>query len=163
MAERYRIEVSKDSQVFSAGHFITYAGDLCERLHGHNYRFVIEVDGALDANAYVVDFLFIRDQAAAIAQMLDHRMLLPSTNAHIMVSPDGEGVDVRFREKHWRFPLEDCVLLPIPNTTTELLARWIGQEMLARLRAAKLPTPRRLAVRLDENFGQWAAWEWTEE
>jgi 6-pyruvoyltetrahydropterin/6-carboxytetrahydropterin synthase len=40
-AERYTVRVSKDYLVFCAGHFITYDGDHCERLHGHNYRVAV--------------------------------------------------------------------------------------------------------------------------
>ena len=38
MAEHYKVRVTKDHLVFCAGHFISYEGDKCERLHGHNYR-----------------------------------------------------------------------------------------------------------------------------
>ena len=34
MSERYQVRVSKDYLVFCAGHFISYDGDKCERLHG---------------------------------------------------------------------------------------------------------------------------------
>lgn len=161
MNERYRIEVTKDYLVFSAGHFITLADDLCERLHGHNYRFAVEIDGPLDDNAYVVDFIFVRDAALEIARSLDHFMLLPTQSTLIHVEAFADAVEARFRDKVWRFPREDCVLLPLRNTTTELLARWIGKQMLGRLNAAGCRNLTRLAIRLEENFGQWATWEAT--
>lgn len=161
MAERYRVEVTKDHLVFSAGHFITFNGNQCERLHGHNYRFAVEIDGPLDENDYVVDFIFVRDAATKIAGLLDHHMLLPTESKLIQTTVvDGE-VDVRFQNKRWLFPAEDCVLLPIANTTTELLARWIGQAMQQAFAEGGLPLPRRIAIRLEENFGQWAIWEST--
>ena len=43
---RYKVRVTKDSLVFSSGHFITFNGDHCERIHGHNYRVAVEVEGA---------------------------------------------------------------------------------------------------------------------
>src|SRR5947209_10469558 len=43
MAERFHVRVTKDHLVFCSGHFISYEGDKCERLHGHNYRTAIEV------------------------------------------------------------------------------------------------------------------------
>jgi len=48
VAETYRVCVTKDYLVFSAGHFITFEGNICERLHGHNYRVQAEVFGQLD-------------------------------------------------------------------------------------------------------------------
>src|SRR5262245_59721378 len=43
--ERYKVRVTKDHLVFCCGHFISYEGSLCERLHGHNYRAAVEVEG----------------------------------------------------------------------------------------------------------------------
>ncbi|MEZ5948126.1 MAG: 6-carboxytetrahydropterin synthase [Planctomycetaceae bacterium] len=37
-APSYRVRVTKDHLVFSAAHFITFNGTICERLHGHNWR-----------------------------------------------------------------------------------------------------------------------------
>lgn len=159
MGERFRVEVEKDQLVFAAGHFITYDGDRCERLHGHNYRLSVMVEGPLDENGYVIDFLFLRDAAARIAASLDHRMLLPTQSRLIAVAVGERSVDVRFADKEWRFPREDCILAPVENTTTELLARWIGQRLLEEFDAAGVARPGRIAVRLDENFGQWATWE----
>ena len=39
----YKVHVTKDYLVFSSGHFITYCGDQCERIHGHNYRVAVAV------------------------------------------------------------------------------------------------------------------------
>ena len=44
----FRVRVEKDYTVFSAGHFITYEGHLCEALHGHNYRVAAGFEGPLD-------------------------------------------------------------------------------------------------------------------
>ena len=55
------VRITKDYLVFSAAHFITYAGDICERLHGHNYRVQAELEGPLDENQYVIDFIVLRD------------------------------------------------------------------------------------------------------
>ena len=44
-AERFTVRVAKDYLVFCCGHFITYNGDDCERLHGHNYRAAVQVEG----------------------------------------------------------------------------------------------------------------------
>ncbi|MGC8644564.1 MAG: 6-pyruvoyl trahydropterin synthase family protein, partial [Isosphaeraceae bacterium] len=44
-SSRFKVRVTKDYLVFSSGHFITYEGDSCERLHGHNYRTAVEVEG----------------------------------------------------------------------------------------------------------------------
>ena len=36
-AGSYRVEISKESFVFWRRICITFGGDICERIHGHNY------------------------------------------------------------------------------------------------------------------------------
>jgi 6-pyruvoyltetrahydropterin/6-carboxytetrahydropterin synthase len=159
MDERYRVRVTKDYLVFSAAHFITYAGKECERLHGHNYRVAVDIDGPLDENAYVIDFIALRDLTRRIVERLDHHVLLPTESRHIHVSAADNQVTARFAERTWSFPAEDCVLLPVANTTAELLGRWIGTELLAALTVAGQTSIPRLRVHVEENFGQWATCE----
>src|SRR5918912_1284814 len=106
-AERYTVRVSKDNLVFCAAHFITYDGDHCERLHGHNYRVAVEADGDLDANHYVFDFIALKRHTQAITDTLDHRMLLPTESPLIRVEAQGASVHVRYGDRAWMFPRED--------------------------------------------------------
>src|SRR5437868_4670422 len=85
MSETYHVRVEKDYLVFSAAHFITFDGSVCERLHGHNYRVAAEVEGPLDENHYVIDFLALRDAVRSIVADLDHFMLLPTGHPTIQV------------------------------------------------------------------------------
>ena len=156
MAERFQVRVTKDYFVFSAAHFITYGNNICERLHGHNYRVAAQVQGPLEQNHYVVDFIALRDALHQICLELDHHMLLPTGHPTIHVDVGEREVEVTFEDRRWVFPRGDCVVLPIPNTTTELLAQYIGE----RLRALDLiPTHHQLRVEVDENYGQWGIWE----
>ena len=159
MSERFRVRVTKDYLVFCSGHFISYEGDKCERLHGHNYRAAVEVEGTLDENHYVFDFIALKNRTKAIIDELDHRMMLPTGNPHILVEPGPRGIHVRYREREWLFPTEDCVLLPIENTTSELLARYLGCRLLDDLRTHHHFEPHLLRVEVEECFGQSATWE----
>lgn len=159
MNEQYTVRLQKEQLVFSAAHFITFAGDICERLHGHNYGVVAEVTGPLDDNQYVVDFIALRDGLLSIVQQLDHHVLLPLHHPLIAVREEGEQVHVDFRdEKHWVFPREDCRLLPMANTTAERLAQYIGLQLLEQFADTPLT---RLKIGVDENHGQWGFWETT--
>jgi 6-pyruvoyltetrahydropterin/6-carboxytetrahydropterin synthase len=160
VSERYTVRVTKDFLVFSAGHFITYDGDKCERLHGHNYRVAVEVDAPLDANHYAFDFIALRDRTREITDELDHRMLVPAASQLLKCDVSAERVTIRFGTKEWVFPREDCAVLPIPNTTTELLARHIGQKLLDVLKTSHRFVPAALRVEVEENFGQSATYEW---
>jgi 6-pyruvoyltetrahydropterin/6-carboxytetrahydropterin synthase len=159
-AERYKVRVTKDHLVFCSGHFISYEGDRCERLHGHNYRTAVEVEGDLDANFYVFDFIALKHSTKAITDELDHRVMLPTRNPLIRVEEGPRSVHVRYRDREWLFPRDDCVLLPIENTTAELLARYIGQRLVEDLRGQHGYMPRVLRVEVEENIGQSATYEW---
>jgi len=160
MAERFKVRVTKDHLVFCSGHFISYEGDRCERLHGHNYRTAVEIEGGLDENQYVFDFIALKHRTRAITEELDHRMMLPTRNPHITVEDGPHSVSVRYRERHWLFPRGDCVLLPIENTTAELLARYIAHRLVEDLRQHYQFTPEVLRVEVEENIGQSATVEW---
>jgi 6-pyruvoyltetrahydropterin/6-carboxytetrahydropterin synthase len=161
MATRYHIRLDKEHHVFSAAHFITFAGNVCERLHGHNYRVSCEVHGELDENQYVVDFIAVRDELRKILDELEHRTLLPAIHPLICVVADAREVTATFTPdgRRWVFPLDDCVILPVANTTAELLANWIGMRLLAALQERTGSRPERLQIGVDENNGQWGVCE----
>ncbi len=158
--ERYRVRVTKDHLAFCCGHFISYEGDKCERLHGHNYRTAVEIEGGLDENYYLFDFIALKRLTKVITDELDHHMLLATKNDFIRVEETPDRVRVTYRGREWAFPREDCVLLPIENTTAELLARYIGQRLLASLRAECRFVPELLRCEVEENIGQSATWVW---
>ena len=159
MSEHYKVRVTKDHLVCCSGHFISYEGDKCERLHGHNYRTAVEVEGPLDENFYVFDFIALKQRTKLLTDELDHHMLLPTKNAVIHLHEEGRSVRVRYKDREWVFPREDCVLLPIENTTAELLARYLGQRLRADLKAQYGFTPAVIRVEVEENVGQSATWE----
>lgn len=160
MSDSFKVRVTKDHLVFCSGHFISYEGDKCERLHGHNYRTAVEVEGTLDENYYVFDFIALKHRTKAITDELDHRMMLPTQNRRIRVEPGPKSVHVTYRDREWLFPLDDCVLLPIENTTAEMLARYIAHRLLADLEQQHNYKPSVLRVEVEENIGQSATYEW---
>ena len=158
-SERYTVRVGKDNLLFSAAHFISYDGHQCERLHGHNYRAAVEVEAPLTPDFYVFDFLALKDRAKEITDALDHHMLLATENPVIRVEPDPARVRVTYKDREWVFPSGDCVLLPIENTTAELLARHIAMKLIDVLRDRHHFAPARLGVEVEENVGQSATIE----
>jgi 6-pyruvoyltetrahydropterin/6-carboxytetrahydropterin synthase len=156
---RHAVRMRKAVHVFSAGHFITLSDTLCEPIHGHNWTVAAEVEGPMDAHGMVVDFILLRDLLTEILAELDHRMLLPTGNPLIAVeTADGE-VTARFGGRRWVFPADECVLLPMVNTTAEMLARWIGLRLTAAFSAAGRPAAGTLRIEVDECLGQSAVWE----
>lgn len=158
-AERYTVRVRKTELIFSAAHFITFNGNICERLHGHNYQVTAEVEGPLDENQYVVDFIALRDVLKEIVLELDHRMLLPMRHPKIRVTADDCEVTATFEERRWVFPKGDCLLLPLEQTTAELLAKHIADELLVRLEKRNGYRPQTVRIAVDECAGQEGIYE----
>lgn len=150
MSVGYCVRLAKEQFTFCAAHFITFGGNICERLHGHNYRVTVEVHGPLDENHYVIDFIALRDVVTEITQELDHHVLLPTSHPQIKVVCEADEVTATFEDRRWVFPRGDCILLPVPNTTAELVAQYIGERLLAELS----PKPEKLIVSVDECDGQ---------
>jgi 6-pyruvoyltetrahydropterin/6-carboxytetrahydropterin synthase len=153
---QYKVRVTKDHLAFSAAHFITFNGNICERLHGHNWRVAAELTGPLDENGYVFDFIALRDQLQKIVDALDHCVLLPTGHQKIKVSEENDEIQATFEKRRWVFPKEDCILLPVENTTAELIAHWIGQQLLTVIGSHASNQIELLQIEVEENFGQWA-------
>ncbi len=164
MNEQFGVRLRKAVHVFCAGHFITLTDELCEPVHGHNWTVGVDVSGTPDAHGMVVDFIALRDLLAGIVARLDHRMLLPAANPLLAVTtaPGPTGVPettVRFRDRRWVFPADECLVLPVQNTTAEWIARWIGHELRAAFAATGRPLAGGLRVLVDECLGQSGVWE----
>jgi len=149
----YKIVVEKDYLVFCCGHFITYS-ETCEALHGHNYRARVELEGGLDENWEVWDFVSLKKLMRRLVDEMDHRMLLPLQNPALTLSEEGDGIQVLYKDRRYLFPKRDVVLLPIPNTTAEMLATYLlgrVKDELKKLGGGRLSA---LAVEVEESFGQ---------
>ena len=156
----FRVSVARDDLVFSSAHFITYAGHRCEGLHGHNYRARVTVDGELDpADKLVFDFLELKRIMRRLCGEIDHLVLLPLESARIRVSDDGETVRVSVDDTpRYVFPTRDCALLPVPNTTVEMLAEPLATRLQRELAGLGVPGLTALEMEIEENFGQSATY-----
>ena len=127
--ENYRVRVSKDYLGFCAAHFIIFRKSQCERLHGHNYRVAAELEGTLDENYLVFDFIELKQILMAICEELDHRVLVPVKSRQLSVEIGEASVSLGFEDREWVFPRTDCALLPIENTTAEQLACYVAHRL----------------------------------
>ena len=153
----FHIRIAGDDLVFDAAHFITTA-DGCERLHGHSYRVMAEVFGPLDEHHCVVDFLVVRTELETVIGELNHRVLLPTRHPGIRLSQQGPEIEAVCGDRRWIFPQDNCLLLPLANTTTELLAQHVAQHLRDRL-AARHVAPARLRIEIGESSGTSAVCE----
>src|SRR5438309_11989214 len=94
-SHEFKVAVTNDSIVFASAHFITFPGHRCERLHGHNYRTRVVVEGGLNPEAhYVLDFAELKHLMKRLTDEIDHKVLLPLQNPKIQVREERDSVSV---------------------------------------------------------------------
>lgn len=155
----FRVSVSKDYLVFSSAHFITFRGHTCESLHGHNYRIGVTVEGPIDAEClFVVDFAILKRAVRKYVDAIDHRVLLPTRNPKLAYrEADGMTFVEYFGVQSYQFPTKDCAMMPIANTTAEMIAEWLAINVRDDLRREGA-TITFLEIEVEESFGQSATY-----
>jgi 6-pyruvoyltetrahydropterin/6-carboxytetrahydropterin synthase len=159
----FRVSVSKDYLVFASAHFITFRGHQCETLHGHNYRVGVAVEGSVDAEAFfVLDFSILKQVTRKFVDEIDHKVLLPTQNPKLAFHEEGDRVRVDyFGQPTYVFPKRDCALLPIQNSTAEMLAQYLGIRVREALRRDGHTHLTLLELEVEENYGQSATYRET--
>ena len=163
MQSTFRVQVSKDYLVFASAHFITFRGHQCETLHGHNYRVGVAVEGTVDAEAFfVLDFSILKQLVRRFVDEIDHKVLLPTQNPKLSFHEDGDRLRVDyFGRPTYIFPTRDCALLPIQNSTAEMLAQYLGTQVRDALVQDGYTHLSLLELEVEENYGQSATYRET--
>jgi 6-pyruvoyltetrahydropterin/6-carboxytetrahydropterin synthase len=159
----FRVTVSKDDHVFASAHFITFAGHRCEGLHGHNYRAGVTIEGEIDEESWwVFDFIALKKIMRKLCDEIDHKVLLPLQNPRLQIVEDGASVRVAYEGiPRYMFPRIDCALLPVPNTTVEMLAELLTGRLRTELEAIGARGLTAVEMEVEENFGQSAVYRVT--
>src|SRR5260221_5323488 len=153
--ERWAIDLQKEAFKFSAAHFLIFPDGSAERLHGHNYRVFVELEAQLSTHGLVMDFKAIKPVVRAICDELDEHWIVPGEHAVLRWSESRGSIEVRYRDRLYRAPREDVIVLPINNTSSENLATWFGRELLAKLRERFRDVDvRALRLAVEETAGQ---------
>lgn len=153
--ESWSILLQKEAFKFSAAHFLIFPDGSAERLHGHNYRVFLELQGSLSPQGLVIDFKVVKPVIKALVDELDEHWLVPGEHPELRVRRCGDGnTEVLYRERRYLAPDEDVIIMPMNNLSAENLATWVGRKLRQRLeerfpelRVAKL----RLAVEETSN------------
>ena len=158
MNGEFRVTVCKDYLAFCSAHFITFAGHQCESLHGHNYRVGITVAGPVDPEcAFVVDFAILKETVRGLVRPMDHRVLLPTLSEKLVLREEGQSLLVDYLgARRFVFPKADCALLPITNTTAEMLAEYLALQVRDALRRQGVLHLESIEIEVEESVGQSA-------
>jgi 6-pyruvoyltetrahydropterin/6-carboxytetrahydropterin synthase len=154
----FKVTVSKDYLVFSSAHFITFRGHQCETLHGHNYRVGVTVEGAVDNEClFVVDFSILKKVVRKLTDEIDHKVLLPAKNPKLAFRDSGTQRQVDYFGEHtYTFPVVDCAMMPIENTTAEMIAQHFAHRTRDELTGMGIRNLTAIELEVEESFGQSA-------
>jgi len=119
---------------FTALHGIQYESGEYEPLHEHTFRVVTRISGPLNAAGYVVDFHLVEKTLREILSFLEKRTLLAQD------------------ELSFRNNCDNPLILPIKNTTAELLAGYIAEELRQKI---GLTSEYQITLELEESPGCW--------
>lgn len=152
----YAVRVQPGELHFNAAHFITF-DQRCENIHGHNFHVRLEAHGDNTGDAFVIDFVMLNALAAEICSELHDGVLLPCNSDEVSIEERDDGlIDVRSYDRRFILDRRSCILLPVPNTTAEMLARHIGDRLVDELGERKaLDNLRLLEVAVEEADRQW--------
>lgn len=155
----FQVTVSKDYLGFAAAHFLTFRGHACESLHGHNYRVAIRVEGPIDPEChYVIDFAVLKKMLRARIERLDHRVLLPTQNPKLGYrEQDGMTFVTYHGVQTYQFPTSDCTMLPLANSTAELIAKWLAESVADELHSSGVMIDA-IELEVEESPGQAATY-----
>lgn len=155
----FKVHVSKDYLVFCAAHFVTYDGET-EPLHGHNYRVSATLEGTLQDDYFVFNFVTLKHIMRGLVGQLDHLTLLPEFNPHFRLTRGDSEVIVEVEQRRYVLPASDVKVLPIPNTTAEKLAEYLAGQL--REQIGHLPNLTACELEVSEVEGQSAIYreEW---
>jgi 6-pyruvoyltetrahydropterin/6-carboxytetrahydropterin synthase len=77
---------------FAAAHFLRDYHGKCERLHGHNYKVQVRVEGPeLDTSGMLVDFVELKQLVRHATERLDHQFLNEMAPFDV-VNPSAENI-----------------------------------------------------------------------
>jgi 6-pyruvoyltetrahydropterin/6-carboxytetrahydropterin synthase len=113
------------------------------------------MEGELDRAGVVLDFISFKPLVKRICDSLDHRTMIQGNSPELSVQRRAKEIEVRYKAQKIILPKSDVILLPLLNTSTELLAehvaKLIRRQVKANFRGAKI---RVIEVGVEEARGQ---------
>lgn len=117
----------------------------CGRLHGHNYKIVVSIEGSLNQRGMVMDFGDLDAIVKPLIDEMDHYTFFSKSN--IVAEPE---LYELCKRKGW------AVELPVENATAEEIASYIHSRVWGSLNLV----PERIHVLVQETPRNQAEFNW---
>ncbi|MFX1574410.1 MAG: 6-pyruvoyl tetrahydropterin synthase family protein [Promethearchaeota archaeon] len=148
----YKVSINSTEIKFSACHFLKKPSQ-CSRLHGHNYYVSVEISADLDENHFVVNFIELNKKLEEIIKPMDHYILVPTESNDLKIIEEMDSVKIVTSGKEYVFPQSDVYYLPLPATTSELLAKYIHNKL------KEIYSDKKIVVKIGESQSTMASYE----
>ncbi len=125
-----KVSITKN---FSSAHFLI-GHPKCGRIHGHNWKVKVIVEGELNEHGWVIDFTVLKHITDELLDKLDHKIMVPDS---INYEHSNKNLNFTVNSKRYSFPEEDCIILPVKNVTCENLAQFLYKELKENLKNFK--------------------------
>ncbi|MCW8948651.1 MAG: 6-carboxytetrahydropterin synthase [Sedimenticola sp.] len=157
---RFAVRVHPGELHFNAAHFITF-NQCCENIHGHNFHLKLEAQGNNTLDGFVIDFVQLNRLAAEICSELHDGVLIPTQSKEVTLTErDNDMLEIRSYDKCFILSRSSCILLPIANTTAEMLAYHISNRLIESLQAHQgLGNLKTLEIAVEEADQQWGIYQ----
>lgn len=151
------IDLFKEDQKFSAGHFTIFNARERENLHGHNFRVRVQISGQVGPNGMMADYGRFKDWIRQLCREWNEVFLLPRHSPFLKLE-EGQGqVRAWFDGEELVFLKRDVLVLPVTNTTLEELSRLFAARLREKIQREKLSGVSSLTVWISSGDGQFAS------
>lgn len=131
----------------AAAHFVHTTDTPCKRLHGHNWRIKVEIEGNTKDDGMVVDFIEIKK----IINQLDHKFLIPNMVC-CEVKNDFATITDELENLICIVPMDWIILTEMPVITAEWMAIMIRDTIS---KDQHIP-PHKISIKVWESDKSWA-------
>ena len=155
----YSIKVYKQYFNFACSHFLVFENGTREPLHGHNYKVMVKGHASELKGDLVFDFLDIKPIVRDICNSLDHKLLIPKFNNKLQLFTQNANTVINTPDgSMFSIPTQDILMLPIHNTSAELLAQYLCDEIVKTTFEKYRFSFKEIEVEVEETPGQSAVY-----
>ncbi|NBX92997.1 MAG: hypothetical protein EB078_13370 [Proteobacteria bacterium] len=153
------IHIRKENIKFSSAHMTVFPDGSKEALHGHNYQVELYVELKDSSFKKMISFSRFKDSLRKIAGKWDEKVLIPEHCPFLeLTSKSKKEVEFKLCKKRYVLPLDEVVLLPLENISSETLAEHFLNEFMDDFGEKELKKQVAIVtVKIEESRGQGAS------
>ena len=153
------LHLYKQNFKFSSAHFLIFDEKSAEKLHGHNYQVEVHIeippgDEDRSGKGYFVDFNVFKKWIKSRLDQWDERVLLPAQHPDMKIIKKSPSLEIHFRDRFYVFPENEVCLLPITNTSVEMLSQILAKEAFQEFKKYGV---QEIRIQVEETRGQAAS------